>query len=55
MRLLLMAYNKVNEPQHEIPNNVVYATSRASYQPTHTQSLIRAFASLLNVLGVLSY
>ena len=31
------------EPRHEIPNNVVCATSKASDQPAHTRSLIRAF------------
>ena len=44
-----------NEPKHEISNNVVCATSKASDQPAHTRSLIRAFASRLNPLGVLSY
>ena len=39
-----------NEPRHEIPNNVVCATSRASDQPAHTRSLIRVFASRLNIL-----
>ena len=38
------------EPQHEFSNNVVYATSKASDQPAHTRSLIRAFASRLNIL-----
>ena len=38
------------EPQHEISNNVVCAASKASYQPAHTRSLIRAFASRLNTL-----
>ena len=38
------------EPQHEISNNVVCATSKASDQSAHMRSLIRAFASLLNVL-----
>ena len=36
------------EPQYEIFNNVVCATSKASDQPAHTCSLIRAFASCLN-------
>ena len=40
----------LNEPLHEIPNNVVCATSRASDQPAHTGILIRAFASRLNIL-----
>ena len=35
---------------HEISNNVVYATSKGSDQPAHTRSLIRAFASHLNIL-----
>ena len=38
------------EPQHEISNNVVCATSKASDQPAHTRSLIRDFASHLNIL-----
>ena len=41
------------EPVHEISNNVVllvYATSKASEQPAHTRSLIRAFASRLSIL-----
>ena len=43
------------EPWHEISNNVVCATSKASDQPAHTRSLIKAFASRLNILWVLSY
>ena len=39
-----------NEPRYEISNNVVSATSKASDQPAHTRSLIRAFASRLNIL-----
>ena len=38
------------EPRHEIFNNVVCATSKASDQPAHMRSLIRAFASRLNIL-----
>ena len=38
------------EPRHEISNNVVCATSKASDQPAHMRSLIRAFASHLNIL-----
>ena len=38
------------EPVHVISNNVVCATSKASDQPAHTRSLIRAFASLLSIL-----
>ena len=36
-----------------IYNNVVCTTSKASDQPAHMHSLIRAFASGLNILGVL--
>ena len=39
-----------NEPVHEISNNVVHATSKASDQPAHRRSLIRAFASRLSIL-----
>ena len=39
-----------NEPVHEISNNVVCATSKASDQPAHTRSLIRAFACRLNII-----
>ena len=35
---------------HEISNNVVCATSKASDQPAHTGSLIRAFVSRLSIL-----
>ena len=38
------------EPQHEISNNVVCATSKASDQPAHMRSLIRAIASGLHIL-----
>ena len=37
--------NTLYEPQHEIFNNLVCASSKASDQPAHTRSLIRAFAS----------
>ena len=39
-----------NEPRNEISNNVVCATNKASDQPGHMGSLIRAFGSPLNVL-----
>ena len=42
--------NIIFEPVHEISNNVVCATSKASDQPAHTRSLIRAFASGLSIL-----
>ena len=38
------------EPRHEISNNVVCATSKASNQPAHMRSLIRAFACRLHIL-----
>ena len=38
------------ERRYEISNNVVCATSKGSDQPAHTRSLIRAFASRLNIL-----
>ena len=38
------------EPVHEISNNVVCATSKASDQLAHTRSLIRAFASLFSII-----
>ena len=44
----------LNEPRHEISNNMVCATSKASDQPAHTRSLIRAFAIRLNNLKYLS-
>ena len=44
-----------NEPVHEISNNVVCVTSKASDQPAHMRSLIRAFASRLSNLKLLSY
>ena len=40
----------INEPLHEISNNVVCATSKASDQPAHMRSLIRAFANRLSIL-----
>ena len=40
----------IYEPQHEISNNVVCATSKVQDQPAHTRSLIRSFASHLNTL-----
>ena len=42
--------NNNNEPRHVISNNVVCATSKGSDQPAHMRSLIRAFASGLNIL-----
>ena len=42
-------YEEHNEPRYEISNNVVFATSKGSDQPEHTRSLIRAFASPLDI------
>ena len=47
--------NTLFEPGHEISNNMVCAISKASDQPAHTRSLIRAFACHLNIHWVLSY
>ena len=41
---------EIFEPVHEISNNVVCVTSKASDQPVHTRSLIRDFASRLSIL-----
>ena len=40
---------------HEISNILVCATSKASDQPAHARSLIRAFSSRFNILWMLSY
>ena len=44
-----------NELVHEISNNQVCATSKASDQPAQTRSLIRVFASRLRFLWLLSH
>ena len=46
------SYNYIYEPRHEISNYVVCATSKGSDQLAHTRSLIRVFASRLNILFV---
>ena len=46
--LLFLIY--INEPVHEISNNMACETGKASDQPAHTRSLIRAFVSRLNIL-----
>ena len=48
--LVLVQSTYTSEPGHEISNNVVCATSKASDQPGHKPSLIRAFASRWNIL-----
>ena len=45
----LKLVDKIIELQHEISNNVVCATSKASDQPAQSHSLIRAFPSPLNI------
>ena len=56
LKVLLKLWGYTNdEPVHEISNNVVCVTSKASDQPAHTRSLIRAFASCLSSLQLLSY
>ena len=47
---ILILSKCIFEPRHEISNNVVCATSKASDQPAHTRSLIRTFASRLSIL-----
>ena len=39
----------IDEQWHEISNNMVCATSKGSDQPAHMRSLIRTFASCLNI------
>ena len=54
--VILVFYEQLKfEPVHEISNNVVCPTSKASDQHAHTRSLIRAFASRLSILWLLSY
>ena len=50
MNLYLKPLAYIIEPRHEVSNNVVVATSKGSDQPAHMRSLIRAFASRLNIL-----
>ena len=52
-RQYVFLLNMLNEPVHEISNNVVCATSKTSDQPEHTRSLIRAFTSHLSILWLL--
>ena len=42
------------EPRHEIFNNVVCATGKGSDKPAHTRSLIKAFASPLMSVELLT-
>ena len=47
---MFVPFKDIFEPRHEISNNVVCPTSKASDQPAHTRSLIRAFTSRLNII-----
>ena len=47
---VILNYSALSVPPHEISNNVVCATSKASDQSAHTCSLIRAIGSCLNIL-----
>ena len=49
LSLTVTTFN-TTELRLEITDNVLCWTSKASDQPAHTQSLIRAFASRLNIL-----
>ena len=51
----LGSFQIINEPVHEISYNEVCVTSKASDQPAHTHSLIRAFASHWSILWLLNY
>ena len=44
---------RIYESRYVTPNNVVCATNKCSDQLAHTRSLIRAFASRLNILRLL--
>ena len=52
LQITYLAKHRKNtyEPRHEISNNVKCATNKASDQPAHIRSLIRAFASRLSIL-----
>ena len=49
MKQILACQQSKYEQVHEISNNVLCATGKASDQPAHTRSLIRAFASRLSI------
>ena len=44
----LVILKTIHEPVHDISNNVVCLTSKASDQPAHMRSLIRAIAGLFD-------
>ena len=49
-KMVTSSLKQKNEPRLEITNNVVCGTSKASDLPAQMRSLIRAFASPLNIL-----
>ena len=51
----VLSISTINEPWHEISNNVVCATNKDLDQPVHMRSLIRAIASRLNILWLFIY
>ena len=51
-RILSPLLNSFNKFNNDFFNNVVCATSKGSDQPVHMRSLIRTFASRLNILSV---
>ena len=50
VKFLKSSTHKTIEMRHGISNNVVCTSSIASDQPAHACSLIKAFASHLNIL-----
>ena len=48
--LLTKGCTNTFEGQHEISNNVVCVTNKASDQPAHARSLTRAFASRMTII-----
>ena len=47
--------SKTNEPLHDKTNKITCATSKDSYQPVHSPSLISVFAVCMKKNGVLVY
>ena len=45
----------INEPQYEISNNVVCASTKGLDQSVHMRSLIRVFASCLKTIDQLAF
>ena len=53
--ILVSEAEGIDDPRYDVSNNVVYAASTGSDQLVHMRSLIRAFASRLIILWILSY